>query len=119
MIPITHNTNAGTVHRVNTAAAPAHCPAIDSELGPCTKWCGRALCLFQSDCVRPVRAEPRTRLQRLARWWHIRNARVHLQQLVDHHQALKRGGVAGPTELARWRDRIGAARVNVAIAERP
>lgn len=95
------------------------CSMIDSEVGSCVKWCGRSICLMRSDCVRPVVPVRRNLLQRIARAWRIRSARQHLKQLVAYYGHIKLDLTITDSELSRWRQRIGAARVDLALAERP
>lgn len=93
-----------------------NCPAHESELGICTTWCNRALCAKRATVVAVVR---RTILQRIARASRIRTARKHLQQLQTYHDQIARDPRTKEPTLTDWRLRIGAARVELALAEAP
>jgi hypothetical protein len=93
-----------------------NCVASETELGPCEGYCGRSICAMRQNCVRPAfEPSPWRKLTRPFRVW---AARLALAELEQHYRNLAQAGLWGPGELAKVRQRVEAARVNLAIAQR-
>lgn len=94
------------------------CSANDTELGPCTQWCGRDICSMRSTCVRPTVAVKRPLWGQLKRWARIRRARSDLQYLEHQYRQMAGSRQYQPHQLQFIRDQVGAARVDLALAQR-